>query len=76
MVVGLESGAALALCENDEGVEDLVEFGEVEPPAPEGKSFVPETAQIGRLGHTAIQLDESILGLPIARFWIKGSRIS
>lgn len=36
MVVGLQGCASLALCNNDERVEHLVELGEVEPPSPKG----------------------------------------
>ena len=46
MVVLLESGAALALGQNDSRVKDLVELGEVEPPAPESKTLVPDSANI------------------------------
>jgi hypothetical protein len=50
VVVLLESGAALALCENDGRVENLVELGEVEPPAPESKALVPDPANIEAVG--------------------------
>jgi hypothetical protein len=49
VVVLLEGGATLALDQNDDGVENLVELGEVEPPAPEGKALVPHPADIGRV---------------------------
>lgn len=50
VVVGLESGAELALGEDDEGIKDLVELGEVEDPAVEGKTLVPETARVEAAG--------------------------
>lgn len=50
MVVLLEGSAALALCENDGRVKDFVELGEVEPPAPESKTLVPDPANVGGVG--------------------------
>lgn len=47
MVVFLESGASLALCEDDGRVQDLVELGEIEPPAPESQTLVPDSANVG-----------------------------
>ncbi|KAG7051698.1 GNS1/SUR4 family protein, partial [Colletotrichum scovillei] len=44
VVVGLEGGAELALGKDDEGVEDLVELAQVEDPAVEGESLVPDSA--------------------------------
>lgn len=65
MVVGLKSCASLALCDNDHGVDNLVELRKVEEPAPECKALVPEAANIGgvrcALRH---QLDHGVLGLP------------
>jgi hypothetical protein len=65
VVVGLESCASLALCDNDHGVDNLVELGEVEEPAPEGKALVPEAANVGGV-RSALwhQLDHSVFGLP------------
>lgn len=65
MVVGLQSCASLALCDNDSRVNNLVELGQVEEPAPECKALVPQAANVGRVGSTFWQqLDHSILGLP------------
>lgn len=47
MVVGLQRRAKFALRENDQSVEHLVELAEVEDPAVEGKSLVPQAARIG-----------------------------
>jgi len=59
MVVFLECGASLALCENDGRVKDFVELGEVEPPAPESQALVPDSADIAGVGH-AIGADENV----------------
>lgn len=53
VVVLLEGGASLALCEDNGRVENLVELGEIEPPAPESKPLVPDPAEIGAVGKTA-----------------------
>lgn len=50
MVVGLEGRAELALGEDDEGVDDLVELAEVEDPAVKGKTLVPEAAGVELAG--------------------------
>lgn len=60
MVVLLEGGAALALGEDDGRVEDLVELGEVEPPAPEGKAFVPDAAHIGAVWQARRRVDQDV----------------
>ena len=59
MVVFLERGASLALCENDSRVKDFVELGEVEPPTPESQALVPDSADIAGVGH-AIRTDENV----------------
>lgn len=41
VVVGLQSCASLALCDDDASVDDLVELRQVEEPAPERKTLVP-----------------------------------
>lgn len=65
VVVRLQSRAALALCDNDEGVQDLVELAEVEDPTPEGQSLVPQSSNISRV-RVAVRahVDERVLGLP------------
>lgn len=65
MVVCLQSRAALALCDNDESVQDLVELAEVEDPAPEGQSLVPQSSNISGVGVSVrAHVDERVLGLP------------
>lgn len=54
MVVRLQGRAFLSLCEDDDGVEDLVELGQVEQPAEEGEARVPQTAHIHRVRRVAI----------------------
>lgn len=47
VVVGLESGRTLALCEDDGGIQHFVELGEVEEESKVGESAVPEAPNIG-----------------------------
>ena len=65
VVVCLQSRAALTLCDNDKGVQDLVELAEVEDPTPEGQSLVPQSSNISRV-RVAVRahVDERVLGLP------------
>ena len=78
MVVFLESGAALALGEDDGRVEDLVEFGEVEPPAPESKTLVPDPAHIGAVwqARRRVNQDIRVLASPAARRGVVGDSIA
>lgn len=65
MVVGLQERAALALCKNDDRVDNLVELGQVKEPAPESKALVPESAHVLILrGAVWRNPDELVLGLP------------
>lgn len=50
VMVGLQSRTLLALQKDDSGVDELVEFGDVEPPAVKGKTFVPETTDVVGVG--------------------------
>jgi len=66
MVVRLERGAALALHDDDERVDHLVELGQIKHPAPPGKTLVPDTSQVVRLRvPIRVQLDVWILALPL-----------
>lgn len=65
MVIGLESAAALSLGDDDSGVEHLVELGQVEPPSPEGKAFVPDPSHIRLIGSAlGIQVHKGVLAHP------------
>lgn len=66
MVVGLKGGAALALHEDDHGVDNFVEFAEVEEPAPEGEAFIPESTKVCAVGCQVIvaQVNETVVGRP------------
>lgn len=65
VVVCLQSRAALALRNNDEGVQDLVKLAEVEDPAPESQSLVPQSSNVGRIRVSVpAHVDERVLGLP------------
>jgi len=46
VVVLLQGGAALAFGQDNGCVEDLVELGKVEPPPPERKTFIPDSAHV------------------------------
>lgn len=50
VMVGLQSRTLLALQEDDGGVDEFVEFRDVKPPAVKGKTFVPETTDVVRVG--------------------------
>lgn len=77
VVVGLERRASLSLGNNDGGIEDLVELGEVEEPAPESKTFVPESSNVGRIwGAIAVQMNKRIPGLPLVECGIVRGSIS
>jgi hypothetical protein len=68
VVISLQSGAALPLGENDGGIENLVELGEVEPPAPPRKAFIPHPSNVGRWGQAiGIKADEAVPVVPLVR---------
>lgn len=50
MMVGLQSGATLALGDDDHRVYNLIEFAHVKDEAPKGQAFVPQPTNIGRVG--------------------------
>lgn len=65
MVVRLKGRTTSALGDDDQSINDLVEFGEVEEPAPECKTFVPQSSNIRRIGRTLWQqVNKLVLGLP------------
>ena len=65
VVVCLKSCATLALCDNDESVQDLIELAEVEEPTPEGKSLVPQSSNISRIRvSTRAHVNQRVLGFP------------
>jgi hypothetical protein len=71
-MVLLESGAALALGQDDGRVKDLVELGEVEPPAPESETLVPDSADIrlvwlaaGAYENIRVQAAPSVVGVVV-----------
>lgn len=71
VVILLESGATLSFDENDDGVEDFVELGEVEPPAPERKTLVPHPANIGAVRHTiGTNVDVGVPAAPAVCIWV------
>lgn len=74
VVIGLQSRAELALCEDDESVKDLVELAQVEEPAVEGQTLVPQTAGSEAAG-TAIRAKDgrgvSSIRLPGLGLWVE-----
>lgn len=67
VVVGLERGAQLALGQNDESIEDLVELAEVEDPPVESQTLVPDAAHVGAAGSAiACQSDVARVRSPAA----------
>ena len=54
MMVGLQGGATLALRDNDHRVHDLIEFTHVKDEAPKGQAFVPQPANVRRVGVTIV----------------------
>jgi hypothetical protein len=68
VVVLLEGEGTLALGKDDGRVEDFVELGEVEPPAPESKALGPDAAHVGRVGQAVgANEDVRVLAAPAVR---------
>jgi hypothetical protein len=77
MVVCLQSRATLALCDNDERVQDLVELAQVEDPTPESESLVPQSSNVGVIGSAVrAHVDKRVLGLPNVDGCVVGSRVA
>ena len=77
VVVGLEGGAKLALGKNNESVEDLVELAQVENPAVESKTLVPETARLEAAGLTiGGELSIGRVGLPRLSIIVEEDRVA
>lgn len=55
VVKGLQCCRSLAFCQNDNCVDYLVELAQVEKPAPEGQSFVPDSANICRVRKESVR---------------------
>lgn len=77
MVVSLESRAALALCQDDNSIQNLVELAEVEEPAVESKTLVPKSTKIGSLRKPSITEEDCgwRLGNPGGLGGVVGDRI-
>jgi hypothetical protein len=77
VVVLLERGAALALCEDDERVKNLIELGEVKPPAPESETLVPDPAYVGLVWHaTGSNQDVVVQAAPGVVARMVGNRVA
>lgn len=65
MMVALERRASLSLGQYDCRVEGFIELGQIKGPAPEGEPFIPQPANVGRLGLTIrIEVYQRILDRP------------
>lgn len=64
MMEGLEERGIFTLCEYDEGIDNLVELGQVEQPAIKGKPFIPQAAKISSVREVLIELHSSVGELP------------
>lgn len=62
MVVSLQRGAKLALGQDDEGIEDFIELAQVEDPAVEGQSLVPDATRVRATG-SSITGERNIAGV-------------
>lgn len=64
-MVRLQRGAALALRDDNGGIQNLVELGEVEEPAPERETLVPKPTNVRRIRSAELaEMDELVLGSP------------
>ena len=59
VVVSLQSRRSLALCQDNNSIDDLVKFGEVEEPSVESKTLIPETSTSGQRSGRNISLASS-----------------
>lgn len=76
VVVGLQGGALLALGQDDGGVDDLVELGQVEDPAEVGQALVPETTHVGGVRQAVGQLERGVRDRPGLGGGIEGGRVA
>jgi hypothetical protein len=71
VVISLESRAALAFCQNDGSVKNLVKLGKVEPPTPPRKAFVPQPSNVScRRQSIVVKADEAVPVIPLVRLWV------
>lgn len=77
VMVGLQGRALLALGEDDDGVQDLVELAEVENPTVESESLVPQAASVGIHGLSAGgQSSMGRVSLPLAALLAERSSVT
>lgn len=76
-MVFLKSGATLALDDENGCIHNLVELGQVEPPAPEGETLVPDSAQVGTVGQTLrVHQHIRVEARPGAVVWMVDNRVT
>lgn len=72
-MISLESGAALALGNNNGSVKNLIELGEVEPEAPPGKAFIPHSSHVGRWrAGKGVEADGAVSVVPLICLRVEG----
>lgn len=65
VMVRLQCRTSLALCQNDQSIHDLVELADIEDPAPERESLVPQPAIVRGVWITiGAQTNRRVLHLP------------
>lgn len=77
MMVGLQSGTTLALGDNDHRIHDLIEFAHVKDKAPKGQAFVPQPANVRRVGISIVaQADRGVFDFPDVDGGVEGRCIA
>lgn len=76
MVVGLQGRALLALGQNDRGVDNLVELGQIEEPAKVSQALVPKTSSIGGVWHAVGQVHARVGNRPFISDRAVGSSVA
>lgn len=71
VVIGLQRRALLALGQDNRGVQDLIEFGQIEDPAKVGQPLVPQPPIVRRVGHAS----GSQLGFRVGQNPFVGGRV-
>ena len=77
MMVSLQRGAPLAFGEDDERVDDFVELADVEHPAPERQTLVPQSPEVSRVWISIVaHVDQCVLRLPYVDCRIERCRVA
>lgn len=78
VVISLQSRASLSLGQDDHGIDDFIEFAQVEEPAPKCQTFVPDSAYIRRIWceHVCTKMDQAVSGSIAAASRVVHDRIA